>query len=43
MSRPFIDIRVGGLRLILQRRPRWMFVMPGFIIGTLTSVLTLRR
>ena len=42
-SRPFLDVRIGGLRLTVQRSPRWLFLLVSSIFGAWSSVLTLRR
>ncbi len=42
-SRPFLDIRIGGTRLTMQRCPRRLLILMGSVAGTLSSVLALHR
>ena len=38
-SRPFLDIRVGGVRLTVQRCPHRLLVAVGTLAGTVSSAL----
>ncbi|SOB86346.1 hypothetical protein [Streptomyces sp. 1331.2] len=42
-ARPFLELRVGGLRLTLQSRPRRLLLLLGPALSTLAGVLALRR
>lgn len=41
--RPYLDIRIGGMRLTLQRRPHRLLILVGSVAGAMSSVLALRR
>ncbi|MFD0410456.1 hypothetical protein [Kitasatospora sp. NPDC127116] len=41
--RPFLDIRIGGTRLTMQRCPRRLLILVGSAAGALSGVLALHR
>ncbi len=40
---PFLEFRVGGLRLTLQSRPRRLLLLLGPAVSAVAGVLALRR
>jgi hypothetical protein len=43
MSRPFLYIRIGGLRLTLEHCPRRILTFIASVVGTLSGVLALHH